>query len=65
MFMVYDRVSKDLGNTSYAFNTLYKTTPTSFGSDAPVEGFNPFLNIYHAVTRKDLSKSILILKKKH
>lgn len=56
MFMVYDRVSKDLGNTSYAFNTLYKTTPTSFGSDAPVEGFNPFLNIYHAVTRKDLSE---------
>lgn len=56
MFMVYDRVSKELADSSYAFKTLYHTTKTSFSSDAPVEDFNPFLGIYHAVTRKDLSK---------
>jgi len=55
MFMVYDRVNEDLANTSYAFKTLYNNTKTSFGSDAPVESFNPFYGIYHAVTRKDLS----------
>ena len=55
MFMVYDRVSEELANTSYAFKTLNDATFTSFSSDAPVESFNPFLGIYHAVTRKDLS----------
>ncbi len=55
MFMVYNKVSEELANSSYAFNTLFKSTKTSFGSDAPVEDFNPFYGIYHAVTRKDLS----------
>lgn len=54
MFMVYDKVSETLANSSYAFNTLTNYTNTSLGSDAPVEDFNPFYGIYCAVTRKDL-----------
>lgn len=63
MFMVYERVSKELADTSYAFKTLYHTTKTSFSSDAPVEDFNPFLGIYHAVTRKDLSQKHTYIEK--
>ena len=56
--MVYDKVAKSLAETSYAFKTLFDNTVTSFSSDAPVESLNPFLGIYHAVTRKDLSEEV-------
>lgn len=50
--IVEDRVGKQLASTSYAFNSLYKLgAPISFGTDAPVEGCNPFPNIYCAVNR--------------
>ena len=50
--IVEDRVGKELSSTSYAFNTLYKLgAPVSLSTDAPVEGCNPFPNIYCAVTR--------------
>lgn len=54
MKVIYDRVDKKLSATSYSFKTLYDITMTSFGSDAPVESFNPFYSIYNAVTRMDL-----------
>lgn len=49
-----DRVGKDLAKTSYAFKTMQELGPhlVSYGTDAPVEDFNPWENIYHAVTRK-------------
>ncbi len=51
--IVESRVGKELAATSYAFNTLQKLgAPISFGTDSPVEGCNPFPNIYCAVTRK-------------
>jgi hypothetical protein len=53
--IVEDRVGKELSNTSYAFNTLFKLgAPISFGTDSPVEDLNPWNNIYCAVTRKGL-----------
>lgn len=58
MFMVYNKVKKELADTSYAFNTLIKNTITSFSSDAPIESMNPFYGIYHAVTRYDLSGNV-------
>lgn len=37
---------------AYAFNSLIQSgTRLIFGSDAPVESFNPFLGIYAALTR--------------
>jgi len=56
LHIVEDRVGKDLAGTSYAFATLGKLgVPLSLGTDAPVEPFHPFRNIYCAVTRKDLN----------
>lgn len=55
MHIVESRCGKDLASTSYAFNTLDKLGgKISYGTDCPVEGCNPFPNIYCAVTRKDL-----------
>jgi predicted amidohydrolase YtcJ len=61
IFMHYDlhivqqRVGKELADTSYAFKTMEEMNlHTSYGSDAPVEDFNPFDNLYCAVTRQDL-----------
>ena len=55
MHIVESRCGKELASTSYAFNTLDKLGgKISYGTDCPVEGCNPFLNIYCAVTRKDL-----------
>lgn len=62
MFMVYDKVKKELADTSYAFRTLLENTMTSFSSDAPVEDFNPFYGIYHAVTRKDITGKHIYIK---
>lgn len=55
--IVEDRVGKELASTSYAFNTLFKLgAPISIGTDAPVESFNPFPNIYCAVNRLRLNE---------
>lgn len=52
--IVRDRVG-DRTDTSYAWKTLIDLgVPTSFGTDCPVEHFNPYHNIYEAVTRRDL-----------
>lgn len=43
-----------LAKTSYAFKTMLSLgIPLSFGSDCPVEFFDPIMGLYHAVTRKD------------
>ena len=56
--IVEDRVGKDLAATSYAFRTLVENgTPTSLGTDCPVEEISPFDNLYCAVTRKNLNGS--------
>ena len=53
--VVADRVGKAKASTSYAFKTLKDSgVYIPFGTDCPVEGFDPFKNIYCAVTRKDL-----------
>lgn len=54
MNIIYQRVKKKLADTSYAFKTLYDYTMTAFGSDAPIENFNPLLGIYHSCTRANL-----------
>jgi hypothetical protein len=50
-----DTADRDWGKRSrfaYAFNSLFQSgTQLVFGSDAPVESFNPFLGIYAALTR--------------
>lgn len=56
--IVEDRVGKGLAATSYAFRTLVENgTPTSLGTDCPVEEISPFDNLYCAVTRKNLNGS--------
>jgi predicted amidohydrolase YtcJ len=58
MHIVEQRVGKELADTSYAFHTMEELKlHTSYGSDAPVEDFNPFNNLYSAITRKDLDGS--------
>ena len=53
--VVEDRVGPALAHTSYAFKTLKDLgVYIPFGTDCPVESFDPFKNIYCAVTRKDL-----------
>ncbi|NLD17304.1 MAG: amidohydrolase [Tissierellia bacterium] len=53
--IVWDRVG-DRTYTSYNWKTLVDLgVHVSFGTDSPVEHFNPFHNIYEAVTRKDLN----------
>jgi len=55
LHIVQERVGKELADTSYAFKTMEDMhLHTSYGSDAPVEDFNPFNNLYCAVTRQDL-----------
>jgi predicted amidohydrolase YtcJ len=56
MHIVENRVGKELSETSYAFETMENLNiHTAYGSDAPVEDFNPFDNLYCAITRKDLN----------
>lgn len=57
MEIVASRVGNELAKTSYAFKTLYESTNTCFGSDAPVEDFNPLLGIYASVTRSNLENT--------
>lgn len=51
MNLVTNRVSKELVSSSYVFKTLSQNVPTGFGSDSPVEDFNPLIGIYAMVTR--------------
>lgn len=54
MKIVESLCGRELASTSYAFGTLIRRgAHLSYGTDAPVEGCDPFLNIYEAVTRKD------------
>lgn len=55
MNIIYDRVGRDLAESSYAWKE-YKELGIHhpFGTDCPVESFNPFFGIYCAVTRKGL-----------
>ena len=58
IFIDYDhtiaaaRCGEALAATSYAFGTAARMgVPVSFGTDAPVERFDPFPNLYTAITR--------------
>ncbi|MGI6719534.1 MAG: amidohydrolase [Anaerovoracaceae bacterium] len=53
MNIIYDRVGRELAETSYAWKA-YKDLGIHhpFGTDCPVEPFDPFKGIYCAVTRK-------------
>ena len=54
MHIVYDRVGKDLAETSYAWKDyLDLGLHEAFGTDCPVENFKPMRGIFCAVTRKD------------
>ena len=54
MHIVYDRVGKELAETSYAWKDyLEGGVHEAFGTDCPVENFKPMRGIYCAVTRKD------------
>lgn len=56
MNIVYDRVGKELAETSYAWKTMIDYgIHTSFGTDCPVEKFDTMPNIYTAVTRKNIN----------
>ncbi|QVK20492.1 amidohydrolase [Mycoplasmatota bacterium] len=52
--IVFDRLG-NRANESYLFKTMYDSEViTSFGTDSPVENFNPFENLYSAITRKSI-----------
>ena len=54
MHIVFDRVGKELGDTSYAWKTYIESgVKAPFGTDCPVENFDPFRGIYCAATGKD------------
>ncbi len=54
MHIVYDRVGT-LSDTSYAWADYQREgVKQAFGTDCPVEGFNPFPGLYCANTRLDL-----------
>ena len=56
LHIVTHRVGEELAKTSYAFKTMEDLhLHTAYGTDAPVEDFNPFQNLYCAITRKDLN----------
>lgn len=53
---VPSRFSHEMNSWFLAFKSfLDKGVKMSFGSDCPVEDFNPFLGLYCAVTRKDVN----------
>lgn len=55
MHIVYDRVGKELAESSYAWKDYADLgVHHPFGTDCPVESFRPLPGIYCAVTRKDL-----------
>ena len=54
MHIVFDRVGKELGDTSYAWKDYIESgVHTPFGTDCPVEDFDPRRGIYCAVTGCD------------
>jgi len=54
MHIVFDRVGKELGDTSYAWKDYIESgVHAPFGTDCPVEGLNPMRGIYCAVTGCD------------
>ncbi len=54
MHIAFDRVGKELADTSYAWKTYIESgVPAPFGTDCPVESFDPMRGIYCAVTGKD------------
>lgn len=58
MHIVYDRVGKELGSTSYAWADYIRLgVHAPFGTDCPVESFRPLPGIYCAVTGRDLNGS--------
>jgi len=55
-----DRLWGTRSKNAYAFGTLQNNgTTLIFGSDSPVESFNPFIGIYAALTRQKLNGSPL------
>lgn len=53
--IVKERVGQALAETSYAFRDyMEEGVCTAFGTDCPVEDFDPMRGIYCAVTRRDL-----------
>lgn len=55
MHIVFDRVGHELGDTSYAWKTLIESgVHAPFGTDCPVESFDPLRGIYCAATGKDM-----------
>lgn len=57
MHIIYDRVGEDLARTSYTWKE-YKDLGIHhpFGTDCPVESYNPFFGIYCALTRCGIKK---------
>ena len=56
MHIVFDRVGRELGSTSYAWKDYIESgVHAPFGTDAPVEDFNPMRGLYCAVTSRDLN----------
>lgn len=54
MHIVYDRVEKELADTSYAWKDYIESgVYAPFGTDCPVESFEPMRGIYCAVTGCD------------
>ncbi|WBW50632.1 amidohydrolase family protein [Peptoniphilus equinus] len=54
MKIVENRCGKDLAATSYAFKSLKELgAHVAYGTDCPVESFDPFMNLYMAVTRQN------------
>lgn len=54
MHIVFDRVGKELGDTSYAWRDYMESgVHAPFGTDCPVEDFAPMRGIYCAVTGCD------------
>lgn len=43
----------DMADTSYAFHRLYKSVPTSFGTDSPIEDCDPLANMAWACRLPD------------
>lgn len=57
LHMAEERVGAERIKTSYHWRTMKDMgIEMSMGTDCPVESFNPMLNIYAAVTRKDLDE---------
>lgn len=56
MHIAFDRVGQELGSSSYAWKDMVKLgIHAPFGTDCPVEAFDPMQGIYCAVTGCDLA----------